>query len=112
MNEEVLIKHTGGGRMRIANQGANGQAETAAMQRAVVLGGAVAETINIKVSERHSNARMRTDVAARVRAAVAMMALDADVRYELVAKLRSEIGAGTYSVASADVAEKVMGAMG
>jgi anti-sigma28 factor (negative regulator of flagellin synthesis) len=82
------------------------------MQRSVVLGGAVAETINTKVSERHSNARMRTDVAARVRAAEAMMAPDADVRYELVARLRKSIEAGTYSVAAEDVAEKVMGAMG
>ena len=96
---------------QVSGQGAN-QAEIVAMHRAMVLGGGFAGTIGVKVSERRAVARARVGIAARVRIAEAMMAPDADVRYELVARLRREIAAGTYSVAAGDVAEKVMGAMG
>jgi anti-sigma28 factor (negative regulator of flagellin synthesis) len=96
---------------QVSGQGAN-QAEILAMHRAMVLGGGFAGTMDVRVSERRSAVRARAGVAARVRAAEAMMAPDADVRYELVARLRKSIEAGTYSVAAGDVAEKVIGAMG
>jgi anti-sigma28 factor (negative regulator of flagellin synthesis) len=96
---------------QIAGQGAN-QAEIAAMHRAVVLGGGFAGAMDVRVVERRAVARGRASVAARVRAAAAMMAPDADVRYELVARLRKSIEAAAYRVAAEDVAEKVMGAMG
>jgi len=38
-------------------------------------------------------------------------AANGEIRFKLVARLRSEIAAGTYRVGSADVAEKMMAAM-
>lgn len=75
--------------MRIANQGAGRQAGVGAMHSAVMLG-------------------------ARARGIATGSVLDAaggEVRFELVARLRAEIAAGTYRVGSGDVAEKMMAAM-
>ena len=70
------------------------------MHRAAMLGGRVAGMFPAKMFEAD---------AERVEAMTG--AYDADVRYELVARLRKAIAAGTYRVAAADVAEKLMGTL-
>ncbi len=74
--------------MQIANRGTGRQARMEAGQLAAVLG--------VK--------------SCGVRPGGALDAADGEVRYELVARLRAEIAAGTYRVESADVAEKMMAA--
>jgi anti-sigma28 factor (negative regulator of flagellin synthesis) len=77
---------------------------TAGIELAVVGGMAFARTKRVEAAD----AVAAEELTGRM---IVQATTECDVRVELVAALRAKIEAGTYRVASADIAESLMGAM-
>jgi anti-sigma28 factor (negative regulator of flagellin synthesis) len=106
MYEEVLILY-GGKTMRYSNGAVNRQAGNDSIHLAAMTSGQA-----IKAGQGTAGgAQAGVAKGPFAVAQTARGAEDGDVRFELVLRLRAAILAGTYRVAAADVAEKLMGSM-
>jgi anti-sigma28 factor (negative regulator of flagellin synthesis) len=110
MYEEVLILY-GGKTMRYSNGAVNRQAGNDSIHLAAMTSGQAIKAGQGTV--RRKAGQMQAGAANGPFAVVQTTrgAEDGDVRFELVLRLRAAILAGTYRVAAADVAEKLMGSM-